>query len=501
MGIVARQSVWNSVILYTGVAIGFFNSIFLYPQILSKAEWGVIGTILSGAVILVHIAGFGGATGLIKFLPHYRVGKNNNGLLRFILLTALSGVTLVILTLVLSKDLVLIPFSNEPLLDSYYYHLPVLVAGFVLFEIISGYLNAIYKTSLQLFFREIVFRLGQTTLLVLKWTDLIDFNTFIACFVCLYAINFLILATLLILAKNFDLRPARERISWESKKWILKYGGFTLLSGLASSLSNRMDILMVGAMAGGAAIGADSGNEGLQATASYMLAVNIGLVLDMPLRAIGHIAHPVISNSWKEKDLNNIGKLYKESSLNLMIIGGLMFIGIWINFDSFLSLLPPEYHDVKWVFFFIGISKFANLTAGINSHILVTSKYFRFSTYFILSLAVLIFISNTIFIPIYGLIGAALATAISLFLYNVGSIWFIYKKFNILPFSGKTIYVMVLSFLAYAVGEYIPNMSNVWIDIAVRSIVVVILYFAAIRIFKLSDEINKLIDKVFGLIR
>ena len=66
----------------------------------------------------------------------------------------------------------------------------------------------------------------------------------------------------------------------------------------------------------------------------------------------------------------------------------------------------------------------------------MTSEKYRFDLYVNLFLIGLTLFTNMIFIPIYGIEGAALATGISIVMYNLVK-WYLLKKwFGLQPFNS-----------------------------------------------------------------
>jgi len=104
--------------------------------------------------------------------------------------------------------------------------------------------------------------------------------------------------------------------------------------------------------------------------------------------------------------------------------------------------------------------------------------------------------TNLIFIPIFGLNGAALATTISLILYNLVRLIFIYKKMKILPFTKATIKLVFAFTLVLIIGSFLPNVDNIYIETIYKSGVVALLYFVLNWVFNISEEVNSLIIKI-----
>ena len=64
------------------------------------------------------------------------------------------------------------------------------------------------------------------------------------------------------------------------------------------------------------------------------------------------------------------------------------------------------------------------------------------------------------------------------------------------PFSLKTIKTILLLFSIFFVLGFLPNTGYAFVDIIWKSIVVFILFIAAVFYFNLSEDINKLIIEV-----
>ena len=117
---------------------------------------------------------------------------------------------------------------------------------------------------------------------------------------------------------------------------------------------------------------------------------------------------------------SKIEDIYKRSSLNLLIVGCFLFLLIWCNLDFIYQIIPRHevYETGKWVVLMVGISKIIDMGTGLNSEILINSKFYRYDLLFYIVLAVSVVVGNLIFIPLYSYNGAALAALMALALYN-----------------------------------------------------------------------------------
>ena len=88
---------------------------------------------------------------------------------------------------------------------------------------------------------------------------------------------------------------------------------------------------------------------------------------------------------------------------------------------------------------FLGIARVINMATGLNNEIINYSKYYAWNLVFILFLATTNIVANILLIKAFGLVGAALATLISISLFNIIRLSFIQLKFKMHPLSVQMI--------------------------------------------------------------
>jgi O-antigen/teichoic acid export membrane protein len=213
---------------------------------------------------------------------------------------------------------------------------------------------------------------------------------------------------------------------------------------------------------------------------------------------------PLVASAWGKDDLVAIKDIYIKSAINQLIFGGLIFLGIWLNVDDALSLLPEKFQGGRLVVFFIAFSQLFNVATGVNGLIIANSKYFRFDLYSNFMLLCIALFTNFIFIPsssplaaydIVGINGAAFATAFSVFFFNIIKMMFLYWKIGIQPFSVRTLYTITLLIVIYYLSFYIPVSDNVYLNLLWRSFYILLLFLPAMYWMNLSKDINQAIKE------
>ena len=89
-----------------------------------------------------------------------------------------------------------------------------------------------------------------------------------------------------------------------------------------------------------------------------------------------------------------------------------------------------------------------------------------------------------------------MATAVSIVLFNLIRIIIIYYKMKIQPFSKKTLITVLILFLIYLLCYQI-NLENIFLSIAIKTLVSSSIFILFCLKINLSDDINKLINDIY----
>jgi O-antigen/teichoic acid export membrane protein len=110
-------------------------------------------------------------------------------------------------------------------------------------------------------------------------------------------------------------------------------------------------------------------------------------------------------------------------------------------------------------------------------------------------LVVLTVVLNMIFIPIFGIIGSAFATLLSITFYSLAKLYFVVRKLDLYPFTNQTLYSLALTIALFLVFYFWDFPFNPIISIILKSILLTIAYIYLNYKFVISIEINQVIDK------
>lgn len=232
--------------------------------------------------------------------------------------------------------------------------------------------------------------------------------------------------------------------------------------------------------------------NGLALTGVYTLAQNISSLIQAPQRGITSAAVGPLAQAWKDKNLEKIKTIYHRSSINQIVFSIGMFTLIWLNFEDgvFTFHLQEGYLDAKYIFLFIGLMRIVDMGTGLNGQIIGTSSYWRIDFFTGIFLIAITLPLNYLMTRSLGVVGPAIANLISLSLYNLIRFFFLWKKFNLQPFDGKSALPIPLGLSGYLVCHYLfgDHQGLQWM--LLRSSVFVVIYFSGILYFNISPDIK-----------
>ncbi|MEL6254139.1 MAG: MATE family efflux transporter [Bacteroidota bacterium] len=487
MGIVQRQSFWNLIYTAVGVVLGTVNKLFLYSEWLSEAEFGVIELLLAFAVVSTEFSLLGGEKIATRFFPYFKDNKKKQGkFVSFVATYMLLGFLLVSLVLLIIRPWVIAEYAEKaPLFSSRFIYLLPFCFGFASFRVLQAFSQALLKSVVPNFAFHVGMRLFHAGIIILYYFEYLDFELLLMGYVLGYSVPGFLIAAYLIWLKKLAFSVSLDFWKTRIAKIIIVYGLFVLLADASMVLLGRIDAMMIGRILGEIPVGA------------YGIALYIANLVTIPKRAISNIVAPLIAIRYKERNWKEIGMLYQRNAMVNLLLGGLVFIGIWANIDSFFALMPKHIAG-RDAAILIGMGFLFSIAAGPNRQIIIVSRHFRFDLYLNITLLLIAIISNYFLIPVYGLAGAAFATAFTLSLYNIAGIIFVYLKFKVLPYTWQTLTGVGILILVLAFGLYTPMPENQILAILVRSICMAMIFGIIIYVLKLLPEANQLVDKYLG---
>ena len=263
-------------------------------------------------------------------------------------------------------------------------------------------------------------------------------------------------------------------------KEMIRFGFYTWFNNSMRMIVKTADVLMLGAM-------------DLRYAGIYGLGSLIGNIVQVPSQSLRQIAAPLISRHFDDNNIKEIGVLYSKTCMVQLIAGLFLYLGIVLNLESLFTIWRSEFADAKIVIILLGGARLVAGSTGMNGRIIVESRYFRMNFVFNLIMGVMVIGTNAWLIPKYQIFGAALASAITITTISAMKVLFVYSKFGLQPFNGKTLVALGVGAVAFLIPYFIPHSGMMVLDVAIKSLLFAALYIFMMMQLRLSQEINGMV--------
>ena len=494
MSSIRKQSIYSSIFIYAGFAIGAFNILWLFPNTayFRPEEFGLTRLLLDVAILFSTACTLGSLNITFKFFPFYQhylsPSKNDLPFITF-LLTSLGCMLFVLIVPALEPFLLRKFGGRSPLFVDYFYLVYPFTITMAFFSLMEAYAWSLHRTVLSNFLKEFLSRLLTTVLIGLFITGILSsFKAFVHIYALLYGILALIL--FIVFARNGDL-PFNARISTVTRRLkprIIVFGLSFFLSAMLNILAKTNDTIIIASQSKG----------GLVDTAVFVIATYLVTLMDVPQRSLLSAATAQISVAWKEKDMEKIGRLYRKTALNLLIAAIGIFGLLLLNADSLVAFLGSTYAPVPFLLLVLGLARLIDLGTGLNAQILVLSKYWKvdlLTNVFYVATSIVLNYFLTIRI---GVMGPAWGSLIAIVVFNALRFGFLWKLFKLQPFTRHNVLALVIGVAAFLAVYLVPSTGNIYADVAIQSALYAILFGGAILYFRISPDLN---DAILALRR
>lgn len=497
MGVIKRQGIKQTLVTYIGIVIGAVNLLYIYPKYLTEDEFGIIRFVNAAVGLALPFVMLGSASLVVRYFPNFKnEEKGHNGWLGFNMLLILTGFVIFLLFVFLFEDTIYEFYSDKPALYLEYlpYTLPFVLCMAIL-NILGRYCSNFYRIVIPPIFSNLLLKVALPTFVVIYAFDIISFNNLFQATALTYLVAVIATFVYIRYLKQFFLKLNFAAYTQKLRKEMFTFGTYAFFGGMSSIIATQIDILMVGNI------------TNLQKVATYTIAYFISDVIDVPRRALEGISSPLLSEAFKNNDQAKIKELYEKTALTQFVAGLIIFICIWASIDDLFEIIPngEKYIEGKYVVLILGIGTLIDQATGINTFVIGYSRFFRFNFWLIVLMAFINIGNNLLFIPIFSVLGAAIATMLSKFIYNFSKTLFVWKRLKMHPFSFKFITVLSFGLLAYWVGYLMPsfsaNMFTLILGVALRSGVMVSIFVGGVYYFKVSNDINNMIDNALKMVR
>ena len=487
MGIVVNQSYKNIIIISIALVIGGVNTLYFYPVFLKAEYYGLVVFLLATSNLLQPLISFGSQHTIIKYFSSYNSAKEKDIFMSSIIFLPILTIIPICYLVVQFHDIIASFLSlKNPIIESYVWVIFLVAFATSYFEVFYSWARVQLKSVFGNFLKEIYPRVSIFILLLLVFFDIISKENFVW-----YLTGFYYLRLIIMIAYSLKLYTPNFYFKLPvNTKQILSYSIYIFLAGSAASILIDIDKFMI------------PQKEAISQTAFYAVAVFIATVVEIPGRALFQIVNPLVAKALNTNNFTELKMLYKESSLNLLIISGLFFLLINLNIVPFYELMDnPSYGTAVWVVLMISLSKLILMSFGCGPAILATSKFYKITLPFSIGMALSVYFLNDYLIDLMGINGAALSTLIVVAVFTFLKIIYLKSKLNLSPYSFNSVKTLFIIGSLFLIFENISFPFKGISLIIINSLIIGLVYTLVVYYSNLSGTLNKFLRNVLSKLR
>lgn len=483
MSVVARQGVKYSIIGYLGFLLGTFSAIFIFPY--DMEFYGKLRYILPTAEIIVPIIVFGLSFSNVKFFAKVNADGKHHNMLTLSLLAVV--INFFIVTGVFFLLAYLFPgFKSLEIWKMKKLILPlalVLALSSVFNKFLTNYKRVVVPNIFENFVPKLA-NLGAFCLFFfMGFAEKSAYGFFFMMFVIsLFGYGF------------YTNRLEKLKLDWDVSYFrkdnfyreILTYSLFGFLGNIGNYIAIKIDSYMIGEFIS------------FEENGIYNNIYSIISLIVVPQMGLFNLSAPIINKVLDNGDFDELDRFHKKTSLSLFFLGLVLFCCIAVGFPYLADFMKNgedlrSSEPIVWV---LGFAMLFDLATGFNGHIISLSRYYKFNIVVMLILAALTITTNMIFLrhTDLGILGIAVAYAISLSLFNIIKIAFNYWKFRVFPLGIEMIYAMILGCISINIAIFLPDFKMNMLNLFYKPAVVLIILFIGnyfLKIYPLDKYLNR----------
>ncbi len=484
MGIIQKQAVRTTTVVFAGLAVGVLSRIIM-PFVLSKEQIGLLALLDSVSGLFAAIFTLGFVQIAIRGFPKFRDETNgHHGFLLLGIIISVIGAVIGSVAYYFLRPIVFGDAGNRDLLEAYSVLIIPIIVFRVLFKNLDAYVRMLFSSVVGAFLESFLLKAIILISILLFWVKWFDYTALVYAYLLAFSLpGIIVMIVSFKKTVNVSL-PHPNLLSRSTLKEFSTYSFFGLLATISGTIVITVDQIMITRI-----------TQSVADVGAYSILFFAGALVSVPGRGTLRIATPILAEAWNRNDLEEIHTVYRKSSITNMVSSTFLFVVGWACLTSALTYLPT-FQYAKYVYLFIGLGQFFNMLTGANQEILATSAKYKMNSYFNVVLALLVILLNLFFIPRYGIVGAAIASCIAMVIINLIRWYYLKLHFGLQPLTGATGKLFIIGIVLFAVAHWDPLTFHPLANIAIYLIGFSLLYWPLVLRLKLSPDINAFVNKL-----
>lgn len=231
------------------------------------------------------------------------------------------------------------------------------------------------------------------------------------------------------LSRAWPADSKRAKPAYDVGTWF-KLGRQLFLLATIGIVLNRVDVLILGGLAGAQEVG------------PYYAAVRLAAVAVYGYSAVNTILAPMIAESYAANDHATLARLVRHAAKLIFVVTAATTLATAVVGHWVLGLFGKGFAEAAYIPLLIILGgQCLSAVAGPVGFLLTMTRYERQASWFLGLAAALNVLLSIALIPVFGLIGAAIASALGNIAWNLSGLLFVRTQLDVnptvLPLAGR----------------------------------------------------------------
>jgi len=404
-----------------GMGIGYLTILFITNKY-GAETYGLLILSITVLSIFALFPKFGMDVATVRILGEI-LKKHKSELFKtykkiFIFIFILSSMSSVLLYF--SSNFISNSLLHKFFMSQYLQIISLAIVSTVGISVLAAYFQSIKNTKVFIFIQTVLHQMIFLVLIIVNYYLLNKLYSIITIYVIsnIFAFIVAIITTYYDLLQKCLVKKTKENSF--SLKAIVSIAFPMLFASSFSLLMGWSDILMLG-------IFRDENEVGV-----YAAAQRVAALTGLSLIAINSVAAPKFIQFYSNSDMLGLKKIAQQST-KLIFFSSFPLLIIFFLFPAFvMNFFGEEFTKGSTTLLILTVGQFVNAISGSVGYIMQMTDNQKVYQHIIIVAAIFNIILNYFFIPLYGIEGAAVASSISIILWNLLLVYYIYKKLGFL---------------------------------------------------------------------
>jgi O-antigen/teichoic acid export membrane protein len=389
----------------------------LLARWLGATEYGTYEYVGTIGLLLAFLSGLGISGAALRFIPAYRV-QGDWSRLRGIIWGSWAQTLLASVAIACCGSLMLWgkPSHFQSVLMLGLWSVPLLAIMRLQLEMARGMKQIVLAYVPTKLFYPLLMMGG--SLIWIKTQS--GFSSIQALIISMITLAIVLIAQVILFLQRLPAEVKQAQPLFQFRQWILVALPLLFIDG-SFLILNQTDTLMIGAFLSKEAVGI------------YSAAAKTAGWVHFILASVNAIAAPLFAELYSQGDRVGLQSLVSTIARWMFYPALALAIGISCFAEPMLNWFGPEFGAAKWALIALIVGQLVNVGAGSVGYLLIMTGHHNQCAWVVGSSALLNLILNGVGIPTLGILGAAIATAISMSVWNVALNRLVVKHLSIDP--------------------------------------------------------------------